>query len=78
MAAFSGNVTVEGSSAAGRTVRALNRTTGALLDEDTTDAIGDYSLDSGSVPASNVIILALPTEVAGETESYNAVILDQF
>lgn len=80
MADFTGFVTIQGSSdgSEGRTVRAIDRRTGDLLDEDMTSSSGSYNLDSGEVDASDVIIIALPTEAPGDEPSYNAQILDQF
>lgn len=78
MTIFTGTVTAIGEIAEGRTVRVIRRDTGVVLDETITDSVGFYSLDSGAVLQANVIIVALPTESPGATNSYNAEILDQF
>lgn len=78
MTIFTGIVTVEGGVVEGRTVRLHHRITGALIDETTTDGGGNYSLDSGAVAASNVVVVGIPTEVAGTVESYNGVAIDGY
>ena len=75
MPTVGGTVTEQGVAVEGRVVRVHNRITGDLLDETTTGASGTYTLDTGSVVLSEVLVIALPTQEELAVPSYNAAVV---